>query len=120
MTTVRNPTPLSLNLHALEEAFCNADLMPDMNKELRALHEADPNGLVSVSDDQVMTFTTTAGLLYECGHGRNRCHPDRCLGRTPDAIPSNCGYNGQWLSPNNFRSCGPNCRGAFCRCINDY
>ena len=120
MTTVRNPTPLSLNLHALEEAFCNADLMPDMNKELRALHEADPHGLVNMSDDQVMTFTTTAGLLYEFGHGRNRCHPDRCLGRTPDAIPSNCGYNGQWLSPNNFRSCGHNCRGAFCRCINDY
>ena len=120
MTTVRNSTPLSLNLHALEEAFCNADLMPDMNKELRALHEADPHGLVNMSDDQVMTFTTTAGLLYECGHGRNRCHPDRCLGRTPDAIPSNCGYHGQWLSPNTFRVCGPNCRGAFCRCINNY
>ena len=79
MTAVKNPTPLSLNLHSLSETFCNADIMLDINRELRALNEADPGGKVSVDENQVMTFVTTGGLLYEFGHGRRRCHPDRCL-----------------------------------------
>ena len=59
MTTIANPTARSCNLHSLEETFFNADIMPDVNKELRALHEADPDGRVTVSEDQVMTFMTT-------------------------------------------------------------
>ena len=120
MTAVKNPTPLSLNLHSLSETFCNADIMLDINRELRALNEADPGGKVSVDENQVMTFVTTGGLLYEFSHGCRRCHPDRCLDRTRDTMANNCGFHGQWLSPNNFRSCGPMCRGAFCQCLNSY
>ena len=109
------------NLHSLEEAFCNADIMPDTNKELRALHEADPNGRVTVDENRIMTFTTSTGLRYEMGHGRNRCHPAMCQDRTPDQVPNNCGYlHGQWLIPFGFKPCGPNCRAGFCDCINYY
>ena len=109
------------NLHSLEEAFCNADIMPDTNKELRALHEADPNGRVTVDENRIMTFTTSTGLRYEMGHGRNRCHPAMCQDRTPDQVPNNCGYlHGQWLIPYGFKPCGPNCRAGFCDCITYY
>ena len=122
MTTITNPTARSCNLHSLEETFHNADIMPDLNKELRALHEADPHGRVSMTDDQVMTFTTTGGLRYEVGHGRNRCHPDRCQDRAQDmaTVPHNCAWHRQWLIPYGFTSCGPNCRAAFCVCVNQY
>ena len=105
----------------MEETFCNADIMTDTNKELRALHEADPNGRVTVDEDRKMTFVTTGGLRYELGHGRNRCHPAMCMDKTPDQVPNNCGYmHGQWLIPYGFNPCGPNCRAAFCNCINYY
>ena len=120
LTHLTNPTVRACNLHALEETFCNADIMPDVNKELRALHEADPDGRVSVNDDQIMTFVTTGGLQYEMGHGRNRCHPERCQERSQDTVPNNCGYNKQWLIPWGFTICGENCKGAFCLCVNDY
>ena len=109
------------NLHSLEEAFCNADIMPDTNKELRALHEADPNGRVTVDENRIMTFTTSTGLRYEMGHGRNRCHPAMCQDRTPDQVPNNCGYLvGQWLIPYGFKPCGPDCSAAYCHCVNFY
>ena len=95
--------------------------MPDTNKELRALHEADPQGRVTFDENKKMTFTTTSGLRYEMGHGRNSCRPAMCMDRTRDEIPNNCGYmHGQWLIPYGFKPCGPNCRAAYCVCINDY
>lgn len=118
LTNQVNPKVRSCNLHALEETFYNADIMPDVNKELRALHEADPDGRVSVGDDQIMTFVTTGGLRYEMGHGRNRCHPARCQESAHPA--NNCGYHKQWLIPYGFTICGEYCKGAFCMCINDY
>ena len=109
------------NYDYLEETFFNADIMPDTNKELRALHEADSNGRVTIGSDRMMTFTTSSGLRYEQGHGRNRCHPTKCQDRTQDEIPNNCGYMiGQWLIPYGFKPCGPNCSAAFCQCINYY
>ena len=121
LTTLADSTIRGRNLHHLEETFCNADIMPDTNKELRALHEADPNGRVTVDDSRIMTFTTSSGLRYEQGHGRNRCHPTKCQDRTQDEIPNNCGYMiGQWLIPCGFKPCGPNCSAAFCQCINYY
>ena len=122
MTTIANPTARSCNLYSLEETFHNADIMTDLNRELRALHEADPDGRVHVTEDQVMTFTTTGGLRYEIGHGRNRCHPDRCQDRAQDmaTVPHNCAWHRQWLIPYGFTSCGPNCRAAFCVCVNQY
>ena len=121
LTSLADSTIRGRNLNSLEDTFCNADIMPDTNKELRALHEADPNGRVTVNEDKIMTFTTTDGLRYEMGHGRNRCHPAMCMDRNKDEIPNNCGYlTGQWLIPYGFQPCGPNCRAAYCVCINDY
>ena len=121
LTTLADSTIRGRNLNSLEDTFCNADIMPDTNKELRALHEADPNGRVTVDEDKIMTFTTTDGLRYEMGHGRNCCHPAMCQDRTPDQVPNNCGYlHGQWLIPYGFKPCGPNCRAGFCDCINYY
>ena len=121
LTTPADPTTRGRNLDAMEETFCNADIMTDTNRELRALHEADPNGRVTVDDNRKMTFTTSAGLRYELGHGRNRCHPAMCQDKTPDQVPNNCGYKfGQWLIPYGFSPCGPDCRAAFCTCINFY
>ena len=121
LTTLADSTIRGRNLHHLEETFCNADIMPDTNKELRALHEADPNGRVTVDDSRIMTFTTSSGLRYEQGHGRNRCHPTKCQDKAEDEIPNNCGFMiGQWLIPYGFKPCGPNCRAGFCTCINYY
>ena len=121
LTNLPDSTIRGRNLNSMEETFCNADIMTDTNKELRALHEADPNGRVSVDEDRKMTFVTTGGLRYELGHGRNRCHPAMCMDKTPDQVPNNCGYmHGQWLIPYGFNPCGPNCRAAFCNCINYY
>ena len=120
LTALPDDTIRGRNLHHLEAAFCNADIMLDTNRELRALHEADPQGRVTVDENRIMTFTTTGGLKYELGHGRNRCHPAMCQDRTEN-IPNNCGYLvGQWLIPYGFQPCGPTCRAAYCPCINDY
>ena len=120
LTTPADSTIRGRNLHMLEETFCNADIMKDSNKELRALHEADPDGRVTFDSNRTMTYTTTGGLRYEFGHGRNRCHPAMCQNRTQD-VPNNCGYfHGQWLIPYGFRPCGPDCRAGFCECINYY
>ena len=121
LNVVNEDTIRGRNLHYLEETFFNADIMPDSNKELRALHEADSNGRVTVDENRMMTFTTSSGLRYEQGHGRNRCHPTKCQDRTQDEIPNNCGYMiGQWLIPYGFKPCGPSCRAGFCTCINYY
>ena len=121
LTNPPDSTIRGRNLNSMEETFCNADIMMDTNKELRALHEVDPNGRVTVDEDRKMTFVTTGGLRYELGHGRNRCHPAMCMDKTPDQVPNNCGYmHGQWLIPYGFKPCGPNCRAAFCNCINFY
>ena len=121
LTAVPDNTIRGRNLYHLEETFCNADIMPDTNKELRALHEADPDGRVTVDEDRRMTFTTTTGLRYELGHGRNRCRPEMCQDRTPDQVPNNCGYLvGQWLIPYGFKPCGPDCSAAYCHCVNYY
>ena len=120
LTNLANPTVRACNLQALEDTFHNADIMSGVNRELRALHEADPDGRVSVDDNQIMTFVTTSGLRYEMGHGRSRCYPERCKERTPDTVPNNCGFNKQWLIPYGFTICGDYCHGAFCECVNSY
>ena len=67
-------------------------------------------------------FYLSDGGMYESGHGRAKCHPEMCV--KPDepreAIPSNCGYNDDWILPRDFKQCGQECRGAFCRCIKTY
>ena len=120
LTTIPNLTVHSANLLALGDTFGNADLQLNPERELRALHEVDPEGRVQIGPDNVMMFRTTQGYIYEVGHGRNRCSHQRCMPRTKETIPNNCGFNRQFLIPYNYKPCGPGCQGALCRCIKDY
>ena len=115
-----NPTILDANLYALSNAFHDADLLPTSNHEVRALLEADPGGRVEPGADNVTRFRTSAGLLYDFRHGRNRCVPDLCMLVTQDQMPHNCGYHRQWYRPHNFTICGPSCPGSFCKCLEFY
>ena len=119
LTTIPNPRALTANLHALQDTFCNADIMPSSNMELRALHEADPGGKVRLGSGGALTFITMGGLTYERGHGRNRCSA-QCQAMSRDELPNNCGYHRQWLIPFNFKLCSEYCQGAFCGCMNEY
>ena len=119
LTTIPNPRALTANLHALQDTFCNADIMPSSNMELRALHEADPGGKVQLGSGGALTFITMGGLTYERGHGRNRCSA-QCQAMSRDELPNNCGYHRQWLIPFNFKLCSEYCQGAFCGCMNEY
>ena len=122
LTTIpyKNPTILDANIYALSQAFSDADLLPTSNQEVRALLEADPGGRVEPGVDNVTRFRTSGGLVYEFGHGRNRCVPDKCMLVTQDQMPHNCGYHRQWYRPYNFLICGPSCPGSFCRCLENY
>ena len=122
LTTIpyRNPTILDANLYALSNAFNDADLLPTTNQEVHALLEADPGGRVEPGVNNVTRFRTSGGLVYEFGHGRNRCVPDKCMLVTQDQMPHNCGYHRQWYRPYNFQICGPRCPGSFCGCMENY
>jgi len=122
LTTIpyHNPTILDANLYALSNAFNDADLLSTPNQEVHALLEADPGGRVEPGVNNVTRFRTSGGLVYEFGHGRNRCVPDRCMLVTQDEMPHNCGYHRQWYRPYNYLICGPKCSGSFCSCMESY
>ena len=122
LATIPDPKPtiLSANIYAISHAFNDADLQPTTNQEVRALLHADPGGRVATGADKVTRFTTSSGLVYEFGHGRNRCVPDRCMLVTQDMMPNNCGYHRQFYRPYNFLICGPSCSGSLCGCLDYY
>ena len=122
LTTVPDPNPsvLTANIYALGIAFNNADLQPTSNQELRALVEFDPDGRVGTGTDNATIFRTSQGLVYEFGHGRNRCVPNRCMLRTQDKMPNNCGFHRQFYRPYNFQICSSSCSGSLCNCLNYY
>ena len=111
-----NPTILDANLYALSRTFNDADLEPTSNDQLRALLAMDPNGHLEAKPDAT-TFTTSHGLIYEFGHGRNRCVPDKCMLRTQEMMAHNCGYHRQFYRPYNFQICGSSCSGSLCNCL---
>ena len=115
-----NPTILTANIFALSETFHDADLQPKVNQEVHVLLQADPGGRIAPSVNNVTSFKTSGGLVYEFGHGREKCVPDKCMLRTQDRMPHNCGYHNQWYRPYNFQICGPSCSGSFCSCLNFY
>ena len=121
LTTVPDPNPtiLTANIYALSTAFNNADLYPTTNQELHALVELDPDGRV-VPGDNATTYRTSQGLVYEFGHGRNRCVPDKCMLRTQEMMPHNCGFHRQFYRPYDFQICGSSCSGSLCNCLNYY
>ena len=124
LTTIPDPNPTILiaNVYALSTTFNDADLRPTSNQEVRALLDKDPGGRVEPGVDNVTRFRTSGGLVYEheFGHGRGRCVPDKCMLKTQDQMPNNCGFHNQWYRPYNFQICGPSCSGSLCSCLEFY
>ena len=75
-----------------------------------------------VDPDLPTLFHFSDGAMYESGHGRGKCKPEMCVkpGEPEEAIPVNCGYHQDWISPKDFTQCGLECRGAFCSCVSSY
>ena len=122
-STGRAMSPRTANVCALSTAFRDADVMTDFNKELYLIGEADSDGELVEEDDGNVLCNFTNGLVYQFGHGRDKCTRINCSDRNEDDVkekPSNCGYNQQWWLPAAFTPCGEECRGAFCRCLQEY
>ena len=112
-------SPLEANITALGAMFHNADVhSPDDCQESFILEEVDPNGDLYDDYDGKIIFKLTNRLVYKFGHGRNVCSKAKCSNM--QQFPSNCGFNPQWMFPNNFTPCGPKCRGGFCPCLVTY
>ena len=112
-------SPLEANITALGAMFHNADVhSPDDCQESFILEEVDPNGDLYDNYDGKIIFKLTNRLVYKFGHGRNVCSKAKCSNM--HQFPSNCGFNPQWMFPNNFTPCGPKCRGGFCPCLVTY
>ena len=122
-STGRAMSPRTANVCALSTAFRDADVMTDFNKELYLIGEADSDGELVEEDDGNVLCNFTNGLVYQFGHGRDKCKRINCSDRNENDVkekPSNCGYNQQWWLPDAFTPCGEECRGAFCRCLQEY
>ena len=115
-----NPSILTANHYALSNAFNDADLQPTSNQELRSLLEINPQGRVEPGSKNATIFKTSQGFVYEFGHGRNRCVPDKCMLKTQEEMANNCGFHNQFYRPYNFQVCGPSCSGALCPCLQFY
>ena len=119
----RAMSPRTANVRALSAAFRDADLQTDFNKETYLLEEADSDGDLVEEDDGNVHCNFTNGLVYQFGHGRDKCTHINCSDKDEYDVkekPSNCGYNQQWWFPAAFSPCGDDCRGAFCRCLQNY
>ena len=122
-STGRAMSPRTANVCALSTAFRDADLMTEFNKEMYLLGEADSDGDLVEEDDGNVHCNFTNGLVYQFGHGREKCTHINCSDKDGYDVkekPSNCGYNQQWWFPAAFSPCGDDCRGAFCRCLQNY
>ena len=123
-STGRAMSPRTANVCALSTAFRDADLiMSDFNKEMYLLGEADSDGELVEEDDGNVQCNFTNGLVYQFGHGREKCTHINCSDKDKYDVkekPSNCGYNQQWWFPAAFSPCGDDCRGAFCRCLQNH
>ena len=119
----RAMSPRTANIRALSAAFRDVDLQTDFNKETYLLEEADSDGDLVEEDDGNMLCNFTNGLVYQYGHGREKCSRNKCFDWNNYDVkekPNNCGYHERWRFPDNFAPCGDNCQGAFCRCLPKY
>ena len=118
----RELSPRTANCRALTSAFKDADLKPNIKLETSALKKADPDGDLVEDDDGKKTYTFTNRVVYQYGHGREKCTRTKCYGLLQIALakfPNNCGFNKQWL-PEKFEPCGEYCSGGFCSCLRRY
>ena len=119
----RELSPRTSNVRALTVAFKDADLKKTLDEETFALEDADSDGdLCDDADGNIVCYLSN-GLLYQYGHGRDKCTRLKCANRdqyVEKEMPSNCGYNQHWRLPPNFAPCGDRCQGGFCRCLHNY
>ena len=100
-------SPLTANLTAIDEMFGGADIMSDEDEEddILVKHgQEDPN------------------LVYKSGHGRYKCNRVQCevIDDPWSRVPHNCAYHPAYSLPEQFHTCGEDCRGAFCKCLKFY
>ena len=118
----RELSPRTANVRALTLAFKDADLKPNIKLETSALKKADPDGDLVEDDNGKKTYNFTNRVVYQYGHGREKCTRTKCYGLLQIALakfPNNCGFNKQWL-PEKFEPCGEYCSGGFCSCLRRY
>ena len=115
----RAMSPGTANARALTIAFKDADLKPTVEEETLALGRADPDGDFTDDEDGNINCYFTNGLMYQYGHGRDKCSRIKCNYAVKEK-PNNCGYNKMWRLPDNFSPCDDYCQGAFCRCLYNY
>ena len=116
-------SPRTANVRALTTAFYNADLKPNIKMETLALKKADPDGDLVEDNDGNKTYNFTNRVVYQYGHGREKCTRTKCYSLLQQALakfPNNCGFNKQWLLPEKFYPCGEYCSGGFCSCLRRY
>ena len=124
MTDHGTLSPLSANLCSVQSAFFGADMEPDPNAAVNAILRYDDKGDLGMYDNLQMRYQLSNGLVYRTGHGRDKCNYDKCVldatDENDDDVSHNCGFHPQWLFPIWFKSCGSQCRGAFCQCLRNY
>ena len=116
-------SPRTANCRALTAAFKDADLKPNIKLETSALKKADPDGDLVDDNDGNKTYNFTNRVVYQYGHGREKCTRTKCYSLLQIALakfPNNCGFNKQWLFPEKFSPCGEYCSGGFCSCLRRY
>ena len=119
----RELSPRTANCRALTAAFKDADLKPNIKLETSALKKADPDGDLVEDNDGKKNYNFTNRVVYQYGHGREKCTRMKCYGLLQQAMnnfPNNCGFNKQWLFPDKFYPCGDYCSGGFCSCLKSY
>ena len=114
-----NVPMLFSNLTMLNTMFGGADLRMDVNDERETLATLDDEGHED-HDQPKFTYIMSDQSQYQTGHGRHKCRYDRCAEDIWE-VPDNCGFAADsWSFPAEFKPCSNECRGGFCKCINDY
>ena len=111
-------SPRSDNLRYFDKTFGGADKLStedEKNLLLRRYKDAD----ISNYSDGNFLMEMSNGLMYRSGHGELKCNRVRCIqpGMFQQGVPNNCGFHRQWQFTDEFKPCGPQCRGAYCDCL---
>ena len=115
-------SPRSANLHALGEAFNDADRKADENLQIWAIKDI-ADGEMEYDRDGNLNYYLDNGYQYQVGHGRALCSEIKCANRdqyVEKDYPNNCGFHPQWRLPDNFTPCDDDCQGGLCPCLSLY